>query len=77
MASSSKQIDILVSVDDKHLDQIHSVSKRLRSKGMAVTEVLEISGVITGSAQPESLAALRNVPGVAAVEPDQHFTTSS
>lgn len=74
MGKSGKKIDILVSLEDEHVDRIESISKRLRDEGMSVAEVLGNSGLITGSAAADVLPSLKKVPGVAAVEPDQQFT---
>jgi len=74
MDKSGKKIDILVSLDDEHVGRIESISKRLRDEGMSVAELLESSGLITGSAAADVLPSLKKVPGVAAVELDQQFT---
>lgn len=47
------------------------VSRDIESAGLAVDEVLEEIGVITGSASDSVAERVRGVPGVADVSPDQ------
>lgn len=49
------------------------VAEQLRATGMTVEQVLPAIGVITGTVAPEQRAALADVPGVLAVEPEQAF----
>ncbi|MEB3324335.1 MAG: hypothetical protein VKM17_03240 [Cyanobacteriota bacterium] len=47
------------------------VVKRLQAEGFVVEQVLDAVGVITGQASAETVAALRSLPGLQAIEPDQ------
>lgn len=47
------------------------VAKRLRAEGFVVEQVLDAVGVITGQASAETVAALRSLPGLQSIEPDQ------
>ena len=61
-----------VTVDDAHVSDLRKVAQQLRSKGMKVDEVLEATGLITGSCS-KSVSALKKVRGVAAVEEQTQF----
>jgi cation transporter-like permease len=50
-----------------------AVAEQLRAAGMTVEQVLRAVGVITGTVAAEARAALADVPGVLAVEPEQTF----
>jgi hypothetical protein len=62
---------VVVAVDDDSAHQLADVVDRLRAAGMAVEQVLEPIGTVTGSAAPEALPALADVAGVLSVEPDR------
>jgi cation transporter-like permease len=49
------------------------VAEQLRAAGMTVEQVLVAAGVITGSVAAQTRAALADVPGVLAIEPQQTF----
>jgi hypothetical protein len=59
-------VQLSVTVDDAHA--IEEVAAGLRARGMAVTQVLDGIGVITGEAPPEAREALAGVEGVASVD---------
>lgn len=65
-ASEPSEIDIVVTTDAD--SDPASVAPRLRDAGMRVGETLAAAGVVTGSAAPDRLGALRDVDGVLAVE---------
>jgi hypothetical protein len=69
------QTDILISVDDDHLqpDQLKSVVGKLQEQGVNVKNWDDL-GVITGSVAPDKdLAPLKDVPGVRHVRPQRTF----
>ena len=66
-------VNILVSIDEKHRDEVHDVARELESAGMKVAEVFAISGVIAGAAAGDDLSKLRSVRGVASVEEEPTF----
>jgi hypothetical protein len=64
-------MDVVISVDDEHTEQVVSVADELRAAGLEVAEVLPAIGVVTGSVEPSRLEQLETVTGVAAVEPSR------
>jgi hypothetical protein len=64
-----EQITVTVSADA----DAEAVAEQLRAAGMIVEQVLRAVGVITGSVPAERIAALAELPGVLAVEPEQTF----
>jgi hypothetical protein len=64
-----EQITVTVSADA----DAEVVAEQLRAAGMTVQQVLGAAGVITGSVATQARAALADVPGVLAVEPQQTF----
>lgn len=61
---------VVVTVSDEALKNIEAVAKQLTAKGMHITRVMPLSGVITGSVAAESAAKLGSVSGVTSVEDD-------
>jgi hypothetical protein len=59
---------IVVTVADGALKEIRKVADQLSAKGMNVTRVLPMTGVIAGSSASTKVASLRKVAGVASVE---------
>jgi hypothetical protein len=47
------------------------MAERLRARGFAVEQVLEAVGVITGQASASTAEALKAMPGLQSIEPDQ------
>ena len=60
--------EILVSVEGGHLERLAAVAEELRSAGMEVGAVMDDLGVVSGSVEPEKMARLAAVTGVASVE---------
>jgi UDP-N-acetylmuramate-alanine ligase len=67
------KVNLLVSVDDEHLDRFSEVVKGVEDVGMEVEEKLEDLGVLTGSIDPEKVEPLRRVKGVSHVEESRRF----
>ena len=59
-------VQFSVTVDDDHA--VAEVAAALRERGMAVAQVLEGIGVITGSAPDDVRSSLAEVEGVASVD---------
>ena len=59
-------VQLSVTVDDEHA--VEEVAAGLRARGMAVTQILEGIGVITGSAPDDVRRTLADVEGVASVD---------
>jgi hypothetical protein len=66
-------VNLLVSVDDEHLDRFSEVVKGVEDAGMEVEQKLEDLGVLTGSIDPEKVEPLRRVEGVSHVEESRRF----
>lgn len=49
---------------------VHEVARDLKAAGLKVEQVLEATGIVTGSADPKSAGKLRKVRGVADVSAD-------
>lgn len=64
-----EKITVTVSADA----DIEVVAEQLRAAGVTVEQVLRAVGVITGTVAAEARAALAEVPGVLAVEPEHTF----
>ncbi len=60
--------EVLVSVEDGHLERLSAVAEALRSAGMEVDEVMDDLGVVSGSIEPAKIERLAAVTGVASVE---------
>jgi ribosome-interacting GTPase 1 len=63
-----RPVNVVVSVDDDHLDALDKVVTELRHAGLRVDSVLDAVGVVTGTVAGVSVRALESVPGVAEVE---------
>lgn len=68
---STKQtpdVDVVITLADDHINAINTVAKRLAAQGLSINGILETSGLITGSMQPDGIAKLRKAKGVTAIE---------
>lgn len=61
-------IRVAIAVDDNALERVEEVVRACRALGFHPDSTLTGVGVFTGFVDAESVAALRAVPGVAAVE---------
>ena len=77
MASAGTSVPVTVTVADSHLAGIDDLVERLRRAGMQVDAVHAAIGIVTGSAPTAQLAAIRALPGVAAVEEQTTFRIAS
>lgn len=68
MAKKDTKVQVLVSVDDHHLPDIHKVVKNCKAAGLSVEQTLDKIGTITGSISPGKLSALSKIAGIASVE---------
>jgi hypothetical protein len=64
---------IVVTIDDQHLPEIQTIASSLRMAGMRVDNVLSVTGIITGEVSQIRINELRDVSGVANVEPDEEM----
>lgn len=60
--------NVMITVDEAHRKKIAAVAKACVAAGLTLGEQLPNLAALTGSVDEAKLAALRNVPGVAAVE---------
>ncbi|WKN57626.1 hypothetical protein R1X32_21240 [Rhodococcus opacus] len=65
-------VGISVTVDADHVEDIDVVGLTLAEEGMRVDAVHRTIGIISGSVLASRLAALEAVPGVLAIELEQH-----
>lgn len=63
---------IIVTVDDAHMSSIQDVAKRLRARGMKVDEVMEGTGMISGTYAKQT-SSLNRIRGVSSVEEQPRF----
>jgi hypothetical protein len=68
MAKKNTKHALIVTVSGER--GIHDVARDLKAAGLAVDQVMEAVGVVTGSADPASKAKLRKVRGVSDVSAD-------
>ena len=68
MQPPPEETDVLVSVNDEHLEQLGAVTEGLRAAGMKVSQVMDDLGIVTGSIDSAELQRLSAVEGVASVE---------
>jgi len=75
MKPKTKEAGVLVLVAEDSLGDIDTVVNALRKKGLRVTNVLEAAGgIVTGLVAADRVDALRQVPGVENVLPDEERT---
>jgi hypothetical protein len=65
---AEKPKSLIVTLTDDVLDNINQVADQLAAKGMKVSRVMPITGVIAGSAPSTKVSALKKVGGVQSVE---------
>jgi hypothetical protein len=63
-----KNLHVIVSVDDDHLERLDAVVDGLRSAGMTVEATLPSLGAVAGCVSQMHLGDIRSVEGVEAVE---------
>ncbi|MGH3980999.1 MAG: hypothetical protein ACRDRZ_18710 [Pseudonocardiaceae bacterium] len=64
---------VVVSVAEEHLDDLPDVVDRVRAAGMVVEDVLDATGVLTGTIEAGAIGTLAAVPGVADVERQRSY----
>ena len=67
------KVNLLISVDDRHREQISKVVEALQASGLKIEIVMKQTGVITGSIDSIQVEGISQVEGVAAVEVEQKF----
>lgn len=69
----AKPINVLVTVDDQHRDDVEALARRCKLAGMNVAEVFPLGGVIAGEIASAALGKLRAVEGIVSVEEEPQF----
>src|SRR4051794_37724839 len=64
---------VLISVEDSHMGRISEVAEKCRDAGLDISHVMNLTGTITGSVEASRLQALKEIDGVAAVEPEGSY----
>ena len=67
------EIDVVVSVDESRLKDFSKIVKAMRGAGLKVGEEMAAIGVVAGSVEAQALPKLRQVDGVAQVEPSRSY----
>jgi hypothetical protein len=67
------EVDVVVSVDEGRLDDFSKIVKAMRGAGLKVGEEMAAIGVVAGSVEAKALPKLRQVDGVAQVEPSRSY----
>jgi hypothetical protein len=65
------QVGVTLLVDDDSLGDLDDVLRRASKAGLRDGQVLPAVGVITGTAHPDTLHELSQVPGIRAAEADR------
>ena len=73
---SEKRKSIIVTLTDEGMPQINNLASSLEKEGMRVSQILNISGVITGDILSEDIENIKSVQGVLSVEDDIEMQAS-
>lgn len=73
MRGSIELVNVIVTVEDDHCDQINEVAEQLRAAGMSIESTMEYSGIIAGSIEPGKIEEISRLAGVAHVEAARQF----
>ena len=68
------KVQVTISVDDAHLEQIDQVAEQLKTAGLSVDQTMSTLGIVTGSVDSEKMSSLSEVAGVDSVEVDKTIT---
>ena len=66
-------VNLLISVDDNHMDRIPQVVQKLQSAGLNVEQSMEQIGVVTGSCDQAKVKALSQIEGVSHIESSRKY----
>lgn len=70
MSESAKpEIEVIITVAQDRRAHLKQLASELQSKGLKVTNTMEGLGMISGTALADNLEQLKNVDGIAAIEP--------
>lgn|GEM_PF-2297178 len=68
MSEPSNKVEVIVTVDDEHVNELAKITKHLEKIGLEVGQVLEFTGQVFGSCSVGKIKSLAAVSGVSAVE---------
>ncbi len=68
------KVQVTISIDDAHLEQIDQVADQLKAAGLDVDQAMSTLGIVTGSVDSDKMSALSEVEGVGSVEVDKTIT---
>ncbi|ELP30156.1 S8 family peptidase [Rhodopirellula baltica] len=70
--SKKKDVEqqVVITIDELHSPTIESIASELRSAGLNISNILANSGIVIGSASPETISKLKAIEGVKAIEED-------
>jgi hypothetical protein len=72
----SQRLQVMVSVDDRHLGDMGRVADDLRVAGLDVERTLEGIGVITGTVASDDVGRLAPIEGVSHIEEQREVRAS-
>ena len=67
------KVQVSISIDDAHINQISEIAKNLQSMGMDVEQTLPSIGVISGSVSSDQVNHLDKIEGVQHVESERSY----
>ncbi len=73
MARRGNRVNVVVSVDDDHVDATNEVAERLRATGMQVEETMDALGTVAGSVDSSLVGRLASVEGVSEIEEERVY----
>ena len=73
-AVAGSTVNVLVTVDEQHRDELKSVARRLKRAGMTVADLFPLGGVIAGEVASANLGKLHRIEGIVSVEEEPRFS---
>ena len=73
---ANSTMNVLVTVDERHRDELGAVAQRLKAAGMSVANLFPLGGVIAGEVASGNLGKLQPVEGIATVEEEPQFSAT-
>lgn len=73
MPDEDSMVEVVVSIDEQHLQSMAAVTQRLRAAGMQIDETMEAIGTVAGRIPSEQLEELDHIDGVAQIERSSTF----
>ena len=65
---TSKPLEVVVTVDEKHLSRLSAIASQLESAGLMNAQIMAGIGVITGQATKDSMSDLKGIEGILTVD---------